>query len=122
MTAYTIYLSSGEQVVLHGSSFEVDSELGTVTLRGGPETYSFFKDAILYWSEANTLTDRQLDILKLMAEGKTNGSIARELAFSESTVRQETMAIYRSLGVAGREEAARVAQELGVLENEVPAH
>jgi DNA-binding NarL/FixJ family response regulator len=122
MTAYTIHLTSGEQVVLHGNSFEVDPELGTVVLRGGAETYTFFKDAILYWSEAGTLTVRQLDILKSMAEGKTNASIARDLAFSESTVRQEAMAIYRSLGVTTREDATRVGYETGVLDDEDPAH
>lgn len=61
------------------------------------------------------LTARQKEVLRLMSEGMTNGQIARVLRFSESTVRQETMAIYRAFGVGGRLEAVEVAQKLGLL-------
>lgn len=65
--------------------------------------------------ERDHLTPRQLQVLSLMAEGKTNSQIARVLKFSESTVRQETMAIYRFLMVPGRHEAVEVARQRGVL-------
>jgi DNA-binding CsgD family transcriptional regulator len=61
------------------------------------------------------LTPRQHRVLELMAKGMTNGQIARVLAFSESTVRQETMAIYRVLQVPGRTEAVAAGRELGLL-------
>lgn len=51
------------------------------------------------------LTARQSAILRLMADGLSNPAIARELAFSLSTVAKETSAIYRALDVDGREEA-----------------
>jgi DNA-binding CsgD family transcriptional regulator len=64
------------------------------------------------------LTSRQLRVLALMAKGMTNGQIARVLAFSESTVRQETMAIYRTLQVKGRAEAVDYGRTNGL----IPAH
>lgn len=61
------------------------------------------------------LTARQLRVLSLMAKGMTNGQIARVLAFSESTVRQETMAIYRNLQVKGRAEAIDFGRRNGLI-------
>lgn len=55
------------------------------------------------------LTDRQRAILSRMCQGMTNTRIARDMRFSESTVRQETMAIYRTLNVKGRPEAIACA-------------
>jgi DNA-binding CsgD family transcriptional regulator len=67
------------------------------------------------------LTARQQRVLELMAQGMTNGQIARALKFSESTVRQETMAIYRYLQVPGRVEAVDAAIERGLLPQPDPA-
>lgn len=64
-----------------------------------------------------TLTERQLKILGLMAKGLTNSQISKRVGFSESTVRQETMAIYRYFGVGGRREAVRLAGMRGMLES-----
>lgn len=63
-----------------------------------------------------SLTDRQLRILGLMAKGLTNSQISKRVGFSESTVRQETMAIYRYFGVGGRREAVRLAGMRGMLD------
>ncbi|MEI6406732.1 MAG: helix-turn-helix transcriptional regulator [Actinomycetes bacterium] len=49
-----------------------------------------------------TLTPRQWQILEHMQKGATNISIARILGFSESTIRHETMRIYRKLNLRGR--------------------
>jgi DNA-binding CsgD family transcriptional regulator len=62
------------------------------------------------------LSDRQLRILGLMAKGLTNSQISKRVGFSESTVRQETMAIYRFFGVGGRREAVRLAGMRGMLD------
>lgn len=62
------------------------------------------------------LTDRQVRILGLMAKGLTNSQISKRVGFSESTVRQETMAIYRYFGVGGRREAVRLAGMRGMLD------
>lgn len=62
------------------------------------------------------LTERQLTVLRLMAEGKTNSQIAQELILSESTIRQETVKIYRALGVHARSEAGKRAKHLGIID------
>jgi len=58
---------------------------------------------------APTMSQRQIQILQGMVDGKTNHELAVHLGFSVSTIRQETMAIFRSLGVSDRKEAAKAA-------------
>jgi DNA-binding CsgD family transcriptional regulator len=67
-------------------------------------------------SSPESLTDRQLTVLRLMAEGKTNAQIATELILSESTIRQETVKIYRAVGVHARSEAGKRAKHLGIID------
>jgi DNA-binding CsgD family transcriptional regulator len=54
------------------------------------------------------LTERQVVILKLLSEGRTNLDIADALGYSESLIRQETIRIYAHLGCNGRHEAATI--------------
>ncbi|MEY4137496.1 MAG: hypothetical protein RL205_1624 [Actinomycetota bacterium] len=61
-------------------------------------------------SGISELTERQSLVLDEICAGRTNAQIARIVGFSESTVRQETMAIYRALGVEGRGQAAAMAR------------
>lgn len=61
------------------------------------------------------LTTRQLKILSHIAEGMTNSEISRQVLLSESSVRQETIKIYRALGVGGRKEAMVRGRELGII-------
>lgn len=68
------------------------------------------------FSSPESLTERQLTVLRLMAEGKTNAQIAQDLILSESTIRQETVKIYRALGVHARSEAGRRAKHLGIID------
>lgn len=58
-----------------------------------------------------TLSDRQVTILQEMSKGLTIAEIGRRLRFSHSTVRQESMAIYRLLEVDGRDAAIAVAKD-----------
>lgn len=66
------------------------------------------------------LTQRQIRIIEFMAEGLVNAEIARELLVSESTVRQETVRIYRALDVPNRTEAAKKARALGLIKRPPP--
>jgi DNA-binding CsgD family transcriptional regulator len=59
---------------------------------------------------SSKLSARQLLVLTGMVDGKTNHELSLDLGFSVSTIRHETMAIYKELGVSDRKEAARVAQ------------
>ena len=61
------------------------------------------------------LTERQLQILAGIAASKTNMAIAKELILSESAIKQETVKIFRSLGVANRREAALKAISMGLV-------
>ncbi|NID17124.1 LuxR C-terminal-related transcriptional regulator [Luteibacter yeojuensis] len=62
---------------------------------------------------ATVLTDRQIDVLKLLAKGRPNKLIARELQISEGTVKIHLAAIFRALHVRNRLEALVAAQHLG---------
>ena len=57
------------------------------------------------------LTERQMLILRMMSEGRTNLAISELLGYSESTVRQETIKIFAALQCNGREEASRIYRE-----------
>jgi DNA-binding CsgD family transcriptional regulator len=50
------------------------------------------------------LTERQKLIFQLIEKGMTNPQIAKEIGFSESLVRHETILIYSILGISGRKE------------------
>lgn len=61
------------------------------------------------------LTDREREILALVAEGLTNARIARRLWVSEPTVKFHLANLYRKLGVANRTEASRYAHAHGLV-------
>lgn len=57
------------------------------------------------------LTDRERQVLALLAEGNTNKEIARELDLQEITVKIHLKKIFRKLNVSNRTKAARIALE-----------
>lgn len=59
------------------------------------------------------LTDRERDVLRLLAAGRSNDAIAAELYVSSKTVRNAVSAIYAKLHAAGRAEAIIKAREAG---------
>jgi DNA-binding NarL/FixJ family response regulator len=61
------------------------------------------------------LTARQLEVLELVADGLTNAEIAERLIVSPRTAEHHVTAVLEKLGVTSRREAARRAQELGVV-------
>jgi DNA-binding NarL/FixJ family response regulator len=61
------------------------------------------------------LTRRELEILRLLADGHSNSQLARMLWVTEQTVKFHLSNIYRKLGVANRTEASRWAQRNGLL-------
>lgn len=64
--------------------------------------------------EDDLLTARQKIILLLLGKGLTNTQVAFQIGYSESTVRHETMTIFRKLGVSGRKEAVTVGRLRGL--------
>jgi DNA-binding CsgD family transcriptional regulator len=65
--------------------------------------------------QINPLTSRQRQVLTGFIEGKTNHELAVDLGFSISTIRHETMAIFKLLGASDRKEAAKIAQESSLI-------
>jgi len=67
-------------------------------------------------AEATTgLTKREVEILRLVAEGYSNSQLAKMLWVTEQTVKFHLSNIYRKLSVANRTEASRWAQLHGLL-------
>lgn len=62
----------------------------------------------------SSLTQRETDILALLAEGKSNRDISRALFLSEKTVKAHLAAIFRKLGVTNRTQAAMAAVSMGI--------
>jgi DNA-binding CsgD family transcriptional regulator len=60
------------------------------------------------------LTDRQLDVLALLVDGRTNAEIAQRLVLSVRTVDNHVAAVLDKLGVSSRREAAERARALGL--------
>jgi len=61
-------------------------------------------------SAIESLTPRQRDVLRLLAQGKPNKVIARELDISEATVKVHLLSVFRTLGARNRTEAVVIAQ------------
>jgi DNA-binding NarL/FixJ family response regulator len=69
------------------------------------------------WSQAlpEPLSQRELEILRLMANGATNREIAAQLVLAEGTVKNHVTNILSKLGVTDRTAAAMKAKEMGLI-------
>ncbi|MEP6739823.1 MAG: response regulator transcription factor [Caldimonas sp.] len=61
-----------------------------------------------------TLTERQLEVLRLLGRGLSNKEIGRDLGLSEKTVKAHVTAIFKTLNVVNRTQAATAAREADV--------
>lgn len=61
------------------------------------------------------LTDREIEVLRLLAQGSTNKEIARALFVTEATVKSHLAHIFAKLDVDSRSRAIHVAQETGLI-------
>jgi DNA-binding NarL/FixJ family response regulator len=66
------------------------------------------------------ITQREVEVLRLLAKGRTNPEIAQELEISRGTVKIHVQHIIAKLGVSDRTQAAVRAIELGLLHPETP--
>jgi len=64
---------------------------------------------------AEGLTPRELEVLRLLAQGKSNKAIGITLSVSEVTVKSHVQSIFRKLNAASRTEAIAVARRKGLL-------
>lgn len=63
------------------------------------------------------LSDREIEVLALVADGESNAEIADRLFLSISTVKNHLGKIFRSLGVSNRRDAVHAARQMGLLSN-----
>ncbi len=61
------------------------------------------------------LTQREVEVLRLLAQGRSNSQISQELVVAEGTTRSHVANIYEKIGVANRAEATRYALREGLL-------
>jgi DNA-binding NarL/FixJ family response regulator len=64
---------------------------------------------------ASVLTPRELDVLRLVAQGLTNPGIARQLVLSEHTVHRHLANIFRKLNLSSRAAAAAWGARAGLI-------
>lgn len=63
---------------------------------------------------AENLTERELQVLRGLTEGKSNKEIARDLDLSEPTIKLHVKTLYRKIGASNRTQAALMAREAGL--------
>lgn len=107
-TAQGSVLEDALRAVLGGRAFVPPRTYGTLdslqpTTSAPPTT-----------AESLELSPRQLDVLRLLIEGKSNKLICRALELSESTVKTHLAAIFRKLEVETRTQAVVAAARLGL--------
>lgn len=100
-----------------GHYLEALSSLLTIYLIGKTKAggVTSFLGAQIQTELTSGLNPRQLLIIAGMIDGKTNHELSLSLGFSVSTIRHETMAIFKALGVSDRKEAGKEALLRGLL-------
>ena len=68
------------------------------------------------------LTHREVEVLRLVAQGKSNSQISQELVVAEGTTRRHVSNIYEKIGVANRAEATRYALRVLIAEIDEARH
>ena len=92
-------------------------ELRRQALPGGDPTSSLVQPGANGASTRleDPLSERELEVLSLLATGKTNSEVAGDLFVSVGTVKSHTGNIYRKLGAKNRAEALARARDLGLI-------
>ncbi|MDX1695333.1 MAG: response regulator transcription factor [Ketobacteraceae bacterium] len=97
--------------LLKSSHAEEISHAIMIVMNGGRFFPSCHADTMPAGDSRERLTARQLEVLRLLCEGKSNKIIARELDMAENTARVHVSAILARLGASSRAEAILIAQK-----------
>ncbi|MEO7349187.1 MAG: response regulator transcription factor, partial [Terrimesophilobacter sp.] len=66
-------------------------------------------------SVSGSLSPREIEVLGLVAAGKSNSDIGRELFLSEATIKSHLVHIFTKLGVSSRTRAVAAARDAGTI-------
>jgi len=105
-------LLSAIRAVYRGRTY-VDSELAEILVRD-----AFSKDGRAESAASGVLSERKLQILKLVAEGFSSREIAEQVYISTKTVETYRARIAEKLGLRSRAQIVRYALDLGLLSSE----
>ncbi|NIB42286.1 hypothetical protein HBA55_21950 [Pseudomaricurvus alkylphenolicus] len=116
--AYCLFLEEGEAMKQLLASAPKDRD---------PLANSFVETLLGYWGSGETadnkphgliepLSGREIDVLTLMAQGRTNSDIADDLHISQKTVKWHATNIFGKLGVRNRTAAVITARELAIID------
>lgn len=115
-------LDAGADAVLSRSATEVDLREATVRLTLGQRYVSpgllaaaFGRSAERSPADVAGLTEREREVLRHLAEGRSNREIADALFIGEATVKTHLGNVYEKLGVANRVQAVAKVHELNLL-------
>jgi LuxR family maltose regulon positive regulatory protein len=97
---------------LMAGTFAANGSPGVSSGRPEPESVSFSES---HGANESPLSDRELEVLKLIAEGRSNKEIGGELFISLATVKWHSARIYEKLGVKNRTEAVARGRARGVI-------
>jgi DNA-binding CsgD family transcriptional regulator len=116
--AVPILRRAAEQAAQHAPLTAVIADLARrarVNLTPTPPAATTEHSTVDQHPAAFNLTDRELSVLRLLAQGKTNAEIGATLFISHKTASVHVTNILRKLGVASRVQAAAVAERAGLL-------
>ena len=97
----------------HGQMVMLVGEPGIGKTRTAQELAESLTAAIPLFLDGLTL--RKVEVVRLIAGGKTNPGVAEELVIAEGTARRHVANIYEKIGAANRVEAAAYANREGLL-------
>ena len=107
---------NGESPVAQDLAMQLLMHMANETQKDGvPARANKHRDAM-----PGGITPREVEVLRLLAQGRTNPEIAHELEISRGTVKIHVQHIIAKLGVSDRTQAAVRAIELGLLQPETP--
>ncbi len=111
-TAWTAGQAMTLQQVLTPPALEIEVTYSTLPAKASPVPPLSSKKPLV---KIEGLSPREVEVLRLIANGLTNSQIAEQLVLSPFTVNRHTQSIYAKLGINSRSAATRYALEHGLL-------
>jgi HD-GYP domain-containing protein (c-di-GMP phosphodiesterase class II)/DNA-binding CsgD family transcriptional regulator len=107
--------AAAKELSADAASHRLDREVVAAVLEAAGQT-----SAIPRASWPAGLTDREVDVIRLVAKGRSNREIAEALYISGHTVHHHVLHVYQKIGVSTRAAAALFAMENDLLRGEAP--